>query len=225
MLPRFISYILGKPYYCEPLRKHISNYDQIQEFVIDREKDIEDKPNQARGLAQYLKKCAWYEDANNINKVYLVKDTKTKQIVAYFALKAGMLASPEGSRLTDEERDLLKTIGIKSIPTSLSGIELSNFAVNDKYREDIKAKTGIMPTKIGKYIFPEFIMPIVEDVSKHIAIQYLYLFAADDGKDETLINYYKNIFDFSTVEDSDNEKISPIQSDYENQCKFMYRKL
>lgn len=65
----------------------------IKDFTIYREAEYSQLPDKIVGLEAYLKMCAWNDDADDLVKIYLIKDAKTDEVVAYFGLKAGMLAA------------------------------------------------------------------------------------------------------------------------------------
>lgn len=215
--------------YCEQLRKSDSNLKQIQNFYIEREKEINCKSdlNTVIGLEQYLKRRAWLDDRNNLNKIYLVKDRKTKQIAGYFALKAGMVSIGK-SRLKKQEQEELSKLGILPVSASVPGIELSQFAVNDKFRQEINKEVGKKVIGLGKYFFSNFIFPIIVDVSKKIGVRFFYLYAADGSSDGKLIAYYKEVMGLRQLDNNEIMKenmIKPIRSDYDSGCIFMYRTL
>ena len=84
---------MSDPFYCELLRANINNQALIQDFTIYREAEFSQLPDKIVGLEAYLKMCAWNDDADDLVKIYLIKDSKTDEVVAYFGLKASMLAA------------------------------------------------------------------------------------------------------------------------------------
>ena len=61
-------------------------------------------------LEEYLKKSAWVEDNARHTKVYLIKNVKNS-IVAYFAIKCGLLYEPRHCDIrTEEEKIFLDSI-------------------------------------------------------------------------------------------------------------------
>lgn len=215
--------------YCEPLTSNPENERLIKSFVIDREieyRQYYEKTGRIIGLEQYLKHCAWDDDLTNETRVYVIKTYFTHEIIAYFAIKAGMISVDSQYRNKDKEAQA-KNQGIKLVPNTISGVEISHFAVNDEYRRN-HSRNGSKITGLGAYLFPAFIFPIIKKVSTDIGIKIMYLYAADDtSKDSnaknTLINYYKKVFEFNTVSESDEYK--PVTSYYDNGCIFMYRML
>ena len=92
---------------CVPLLSDIHHKEQIMDFVIDREAAFSSIQDKVVGLEAYLKRCAWNEDLNNEVRIYLVKDTRTDDIVAYFGLKAGMVSNSKTDMLSVEEQQEL----------------------------------------------------------------------------------------------------------------------
>lgn len=210
---------MNDPFYCELLRANKNNRILIQDFTIYREADYSQLPDKIMGLEAYLKRLAWNDDENDLVKIYLIKDSKTSEIVAYFGLKAGMLAANMDEALSpDEKRALFKSEGIKLFPEVLPGIEISHFAVNDKYRE--KLSDGGAPVKrLGMYLFPKYIYPIITEVGVRIGIHVIYLYAAGD---DTLVSYYKDAFDFQEMTEDD--RYTPLEPEYDGGCTFMYQR-
>lgn len=205
-------------YECIPLLSKIEHYYQINSFKIDRENAYSTLQDKIIGLESYLKRCAWQDDSSNLVRIYLIKDVLLNEIAAYFGLKAGMLCdSQQGMIPTKEQTEILQRTGMKWLPEVIPGIEISHFAVNDNYRRSL-LKTGISVRGLGKYFYPAFIYPIIEDVTHRIGVNMIYLYAAGDKK---LISYYQDVFDFHVL--SNNDYYVPLMPDYDGGCKFMYK--
>lgn len=205
---------------CIPLLSDINNLTKIQNFFIDREEEYEKIKDKVIGLAPYLKRCAWNEDSSNEVRIYLIIDDAVNEIAGYFGLKAGMVASSKVDMISiDEQQRIFTEEGVKWLPSVLPGIEISHFAINDNYRR--KISTAGNPVKgLGAYFYPEFIYPIIEEVAEKIGVNMVYLYAAGDDK---LVSYYKDVFDFQTLNDED--FYVPLEPDYDGGCTFMYRLL
>ncbi len=205
---------------CVPLLSDEDHLNQIQNFVIDREKEFEKIQDKVIGLAPYLKRCAWLEDINKEVRIYLIKDISNNEIAAYFGLKAGMVASSKMDMISAEaQQAIIDEKGVKWLPSVLPEIEISHFAVNDDYRRKVSPQ-GRLVKGLGAFFYPEFIYPIIEDVASKIGVNMIYLYAAGDEK---LVSYYKDVFDFQTLEDED--FYVPLEPDYDGGCTFMYRLL
>lgn len=201
--------------YCEPLRANKKNKELINNFVIRREEKYANSPGQIIGLQAYLKHCAWEDDENGLIRAYVVKSYFSDEIIAYFAIRAGMVSVDSENRNTKREYAALQE-GTKLVPETISGIEISHFAVNDAYREK-HSNNGILPKGLGKYIYPEFIYPIIQKISSLLGVRILYLYAAGDEK---LKKYYESVFGFSRLESD--AKIIPVTSYYDDYCEFMF---
>ena len=209
--------------YCERLTSNKHNKELIKDFVIDREKACRyeyERTGRIFGLELYLKHCAWESDLSNEARFYLIKTVFTNEIVAYFSLKCGLISVDSVFR-NDNKENLAREQGVKLVPDTLSGIEIAHFAINDKYRKS-HSKNGILVKGLGKYLYLDFILPIIRKANKLVAAQILYLYAADSSKDKKLVEYYNKTFMFKTV---DNENYKPVTSYYDNDCIFMYRLL
>ena len=121
--------------------------------------------------------CTWNDDENDLVKIYLIKDSNTNDVVAYFGLKAGMLAANMEEAISlDEQQALFKSEGVKIFPEVLSGIEISHFAVNDKYRDKLSGD-GAPVKGLGRYLFPKYIYPIIRRYFRNIIISWNILYS------------------------------------------------
>ena len=83
--------------------------DQIEGFVAG---------NNAFGLEIYLKNCADNDERAKESRTYLVKDAVSNELACYFSLRTCLVPIA----LSDE------------LFSTMPAIELSNFAVNEKYK-------------------------------------------------------------------------------------------
>lgn len=203
--------------YCEPLRASQQNKELIKKFVIRREAKYAHliKMGKIVGLEAYLKYCAWDDDEAGLIKAYVIKTYFSNEIVAYFAIRAGMVSVNSEHRDTQREVAAMQE-GTKLVPETISGIEISHFAVNDAYREK-HSQNGKLLKGLGRYIYPEFIYPIVNNIKQKLGVRILYLYAAGD---EPLKKYYRDVFGFSRLE-KDTELV-PVTSYYDDNCEFMF---
>lgn len=152
-------------FYCEPLLAKEENLRLIQKFHVAEETGL--------GLEMYLKRYAVSDELSHEARTYLIRDNVTDEIVGFFSLKAGMVASRK-------KRSFLRT-EIDSLP----GVELANFAVNSAYKAAHKEQTGI-----GSIIFLDFILPIIKMSSEKIGLCLVYIFALPYPQ---LIKYYETL--------------------------------
>lgn len=206
--------------FCEPLCSSVKNKELLKDFYIEREKELVERfkrTGEICGLECYLKHCAWQDDQNNETRVYLIKTYFSNEIVGYFALKAGMISVDSEERNISKEKHA-KHKGVKLVPVTMAGIEISHFAINDNYRK----KHGELK-KLGKFLYPTFVFPIIKKVSKEIGVKLAYLYAADSSPGETkkLVEYYQDTFGFDVLEEG--SRYIPVTSYYDNGCIFMYQ--
>lgn len=88
---------------------------------------------------------------------------------------------------SDKERD--PNEHIIRVASTHSGIELVHLCANERCKH--LWPKHLFPHSLGKVMFWKFIIPIVEDVRKLVGCKYLFLFAADNTVDLTLVNYYQ----------------------------------
>ena len=192
----------------ERLTSNEENKSLIDSFSINRESSLRDL-QKVVGLESYLKMCAWEDDLSGETRIYLVK--YGTDMVAYFGLKAGMISLGRNEVFSDV------ISGFTRIPSAVPGVEITHFAVNDRFRE--KYSDSIVPTvKLGRFIFPLMIMPIINDVAEKIGVQIIYLYAA--GGDE-LVKYYMDEFGFEP--EYEKSIMTPLKPDYDEDCTFMYK--
>ncbi len=170
----------------------------------DRDEIIEDfkSRDDAKGLELYLKEYAYEDETEHYMRTYIVKGTKTKEIVAYFSLKAGLIS------IGSTEKVFIDTY---------PGVEIANFSMNKKYIEKHPYAKGI-----GIKIFREFMIPIIKEVAKSIGVKIIYIFSIP--KDKVISNYYK--YDFRRLEDKFEKDLHKrIKPGYDKDCIFMYQVL
>jgi hypothetical protein len=189
--------ITNELFYCEALLSNEENLQLIQKFHVAAETGL--------GLEIYLKKYAVSDELTHEARTYLVKDNISDEIVGYFSLKTGMIASKRRRKLFQYDID------------SVPGVELSNFAVNSSYKETHKEQSGI-----GSIIFIDFILPIVKMAAERVGIYIIYIFALPYNN---LIKYYEtlNFRRLDKVEEAFiHRNYKPI---YDKGCIFMSRPL
>lgn len=193
-----LDFLKNRLFYCEHLsvsetcKREISNT-----FSVKRDN--------AKGLERYIKSQSFVEEANGYARTFLVRDCETHEIACYFTLRAGLVAADEV--LTENGRSF----------NSISGIELSEFAVNDTYR--VKHPEV---QHIGAIVFSCFIYPLALRISKWVGAYFLYVFAISS---QSLLRYYKSL-NFETPPDNDRLNIYRFFTPrYDVGCVLMCQKL
>lgn len=75
-------------------------------------------------------------------------------------------------------------------------------------------------TPLGETLFWHFVLPVVQETVKLVGCQYVYLFAADSGKERTLVTYYLEKLHFEVP-----EGLSSHKPTYDVYCMPMCREL
>lgn len=181
---------------CIPFTSDESHLKAIEDFVVDREAEYANDPEEVIGLEAYLKRLAWNDDLNGDVKIYLIIDTEINCVAAYFGLKAGMVVDNEEGIPSDKEKEeVLKEYNAKLVTAVVPGIEISHLAINDNYRRRVSSG-GKLIRGLAQYFYPTFIYPIIDEVSERIGVKLIYLYAAGDDHLEQYYNIY--IRDFFT---------------------------
>ena len=172
--------------------EHLSEDINLSEFIVSK----------GYGLEYYLKNQALPEEKEGISRTYIIRSTVTDELVAYFTLRSGLITVSRGFG--------------KGFDT-YTGIELANFAVNDNFN-----KANVDIPKLGSYVFAEFILPLVTEISKYVGAAYLYIFALPESK---LMSHYETMGFSKTTEKMARYVYRHVKPYYDKGCKFMYQKL
>ena len=177
-------------FYIEPLSEDLNSY-ELKMFRVQHDEDQ---------LSNYLKKLAKKHQSSHINNIYLIRYSTTGQIVAWFGLKAATLP------YNDIEDSFL-----------IPAIELTHFAVDERFKNPLGASGSV---HTGEYIFWNYIIPIVRNVSEKVACKALFVFAIDTPK---LIKYYKETLQFREITNTNEKQFFEYAvPDYDEDCKFLY---
>ena len=182
--------MLDKTFYIEELTPEINSY----ELKMFRSQHDEHQ------LESYLKKFAKKHTEGRVNKIYFIRSVRTGQLAAWFGLKAATLPYND--------------IGDSFL---IPAIELTHFAVDERYK---KADSDSMVMRTGEFIFWNYILPIVRDVSDKVACKALFVFAIDTPK---LVKYYKETLQFKELKNTNEEQFFEYAApDYDEGCRFLY---
>ena len=178
-------------YYLEHLSDDVNSY-ELKKFRIQHEETQ---------LTKYLVKFAKKHEIAMLNKTYLVRDKRNKNLVAWFSLKNATLP------YNDKENSFL-----------IPAIELTHFAVDERYKSI--ASNDALSVKTGEFIFWNLILPMVRDVAEKVACKDLFVFAINTKE---MIHYYKNRLGFKEIENLDDKLFFEYAvPDYDDNCRFLY---
>ena len=97
-----------------------------------------------------------------------------------------------GSYKTDT---ILENDNIIRTKKTFAAVELVHFCAHEPAREKWKAMK--MGKSLGRTLFWHFIEPTIRQIREWVGCEYLYLFAADEDREGSLVNLYKDMgFDF-----------------------------
>ncbi len=157
--------------------------------------------NDAEGLESYLKHASIGDEKANLARTYLVIDKASGELACYFSLRNGLITV----QIEDDDFD------------SLPAIELSNFAINDTYRQK---HTELQ--KLGVHIFDVFILPISRCMSQYVGANSLYIYALPNDR---LIEHYGTMGFSLLPEDQEKFVQAHVKPKYDAGCRFMYQTL
>ena len=178
-------------FYCEHLLESEENEFLIQNFTV--------KNPSGENLASYLKEFAVQSETRNDNKTYLIKDKSTHEIAGYFALRNGLFTLQY----------------FKGRLATIPAIELSNFAVNETYRQ---GHPNIV--RIGQAILFDFVIPIAKYIQTLTAVQALYIYALPKDR---LIEHYGSLGFTRLAEKEEKFVHQHVKPAYDDGCIFMYQ--
>lgn len=158
-------------------------------------------PNDAEGLENYLKMQASSDEKELNARTYLVKDKVTKELAGYFSLRSGLITIQAHHEQFD----------------TIPAIELSNFAVNQNYRNS-HPETA----KLGGFILNRFILPLARTMSQYIGIASLYIYALPDEK---LIEHYTKLGFTRLPKKQEKFVQNHVKPKYDEGCVFMFQNL
>lgn len=157
--------------------------------------------NGAEGLENYLKNQASSNEENLYARTYLIKDSVTGELAAYFSLRSGLITVQAYHETFD----------------TIPAVELSNFAVNKNYRNN-HPKTSMF----GAFILKKFILPLAQMMSRYIGTSSLYIYALPDEK---LIEHYTKL-GFTRLSKKQEKFVqNHVKPKYDEGCVFMFQNL
>lgn len=177
-------------FYIEQLTEELNSY-ELKMFRVQHDEEQ---------LSTYLRKYAKKHQSSSVNKIYLVRYSSTGQIVAWFGLKTATLP------YNDVGESFL-----------IPAVELTHFAVDERFKNPLGNKAVV---HTGEFIFWNYILPIVKDVSSKVACKALFVFAIDTPK---LVKYYKSTLNFKELTNTNEKQFFEYAApDYDEGCRFLY---
>ena len=130
----------------------------------------------------------------------------------------------KNEKLRDLEEDRQETPNdwVSRVMHTYPAVEIVHFVANDEAKAfwiKAKRKTGIKKS-MGEVLFWHFVAPVLCSVQNTLGCEYVYLFAADDSDDRTLVNYYQVALNFEQP-----ENIGANKPRYDFTCEFLCQDL
>ena len=181
---------MNSPFYIEELSDNLNSY-ELKSFRIKHDETQ---------IIKYLVKFAKKHQKQLLNKTFLVRESGSNNLVAFYSLKAATLPYNE------KESSFL-----------IPAIELTHFAVDKRYKSVVSSSSAL---SIGEFIFWNHIIPNVKKAQEYLALQDLFVFSINTPK---LIDYYTNRLGFKEIENLDDKLFFEYAvPDYDDNCKFLY---
>lgn len=189
------------------------NVDELMEQVERYKKTLEAIHNRRRGTAQD-------------EELALVE-----QLVMDYGMSLGQLEWTLRNEMQDLKQKLVEAERdrygdpnrmISQVVRTYPAVELVHFCINDDARDTWnKLKRKYKFTRsMGEVLFWRFVAPIIANVNNVLGCQYVYLFAADDSRNRSLVNYYQVALNFSQPGD-----IGTSKPRYDFTCEFMCQEI
>lgn len=181
---------MNSPFYIKELSEDLNSY-ELKSFRIQHDETQ---------IVKYLVKFAKKHQKQLLNKTFLVRETGSDNLVAFYSLKAATLPYNE------KESSFL-----------IPAIELTHFAVDERYKTVVVSSSSL---RIGEFIFWNHIVPGIKKAQEYLALQDLFVFSINTPK---LIDYYTNRLGFKEIENLDDKLFFEYAvPDYDDACKFLY---
>ncbi len=146
---------------------------------------------------------AMQEEKSFRARTYIVEDTVTGEILAYFTLKAGMVGIKQNRLPYNHSFD------------AVPGIEIANLAVNETYKKAHNNLKGI-----GYMVFRNYVIPKVKEAQAIVGVKMLYCYALPHGE---LLSHYKK-YGFTQLASFQQRYIEKrFRPSYDKGCVFMYQ--
>ena len=141
------------------------------------------------------------DEENLYARIYLIKDSVTVELAAYFSLRSGLITVQAYHETFD----------------TIPAVEFSNFAVNKNYWNNHPATS-----MFGAFILKKFILPLAQMMSRCIGISSLYIYALPDEK---LIEHYTKL-GFTRLSKKQEKFVqNHVKPKYDEGCVFMFQNL
>ena len=158
---------MNSPFYIKELSEDLNSY-ELKSFRIQHDETQ---------IVKYLVKFAKKHQKQLLNKTFLVRESGSDNLVAFYSLKAATLPYNE------KESSFL-----------IPAIELTRFAVDERYKTVVVSSSAL---RIGEFIFWNHIVPGIKKAQEYLALQDLFVFSINTPK---LIDYYTNRLGFKEIE-------------------------
>jgi hypothetical protein len=167
---------------------------------------------------------------NFISEVNKGNKDKAREILKNFTLKNPELSFEDfleigkriGEKLKTKKNDLKKFKDKEStnhVSNSYPAVELKLFGINESAKDYWNKLNLATEIKMGETLFWLKVVKTIEEMTKYVGCQYVYLFAADKEVEGKLVQYYKTRLGFESSTD-----LSANKPSFDTLCQFLFTK-
>lgn len=182
----------------------IKSNNEIALFFSIRTGCLFDKPVNENELSEILRIITTAINAKNDIKNNAPEKAEAQLFLKQYNLetvsledleKLQKIYAPKKSTLLNEKKTDMNKL-LYHVAKTYSAVELFIFCSNDNFKNTWKSFGFPAHNRMGMVLFWKFVVNKVWDIQSLVGCKYLYLFAADNSADSTLVGYY-NMLSFA----------------------------
>ena len=120
----------------------------------------------------------------------------------------------------NNDEKLEATKEITKVLESYPAVELKLFGTNESAKEYWKSLNLPKDMKMGETLFWLKAVKVIEELTRYVGCQYIYLFAADKEAEGQLVQYYRVRLGFKS-----DSSLSANKPTFDWQCQFLYQSI
>lgn len=206
--PNLVSYLKNKAW-IEDESGECAHYlikynEEIALFFSIRTGCLFDKPVNENELSEILRIITTAINAKNDIKNNAPEKKEAQSFLEQYNLTNVSLEHledllknyvPKKHTLINEKKTDMNKL-LYHVAKTYSAVELFIFCANDSFKDTWKSFGFPKHNRMGMVLFWKFVVTTIWDIQRIVGCKYLYLFAADNSADSTLVGYY-NMLSFA----------------------------